>query len=101
MATEVLAPGTTAASSSDIVVAAPTLLSLKGSGSGIQPGPMAQVVVELKDEDNLYWPVGNLTGVGPISMLLEAAATYRVTRVAANAGYGGKASDFNCGVFTG
>ena len=100
-AAEVLAPGVTAASSSDIVVAAPTLLCLKGSAENVQPGPQAQVVVELKDEDSLYWPIGCLTGVGPISMLLEAAATYRVTRRAANAGYGGKASDFNCGVFTG
>lgn len=94
-AVEVLVSGNSAASSADIVVAAPTVISLKTFG------PMAQVVVEVKDDVGAYYPVGCLTGVGPSAMLLEAAATYRVTRVAANAGYGGKASDFTCGVFTG
>jgi hypothetical protein len=102
-AAEVLAPGSTAASSADIVVAAYTLICLKGSGNGIPPGAKSQVVVELKDEDGFYWPIGSLTGVGPLSMLLEAAATYRVTRVAANVSGAlvAPTADFVCGVFTG
>jgi hypothetical protein len=102
-AAEVLAPGSTAASSADIVVAAPTLLALKGSGTGVQPGERSQVIVELKDDLSAYWPVGQLNGVGPMSMLLEAAATYRVTRVAANTS-GALVQDpakYTCGVFTG
>lgn len=102
-AAEVLAPGSTAASSSDIVVAAPTLLALKGSGDGIPVGQRAQLIVELKDEDGFYWPIGQLNGVGPLSLLLEAAATYRVTRVAANINGANVApvAQFVCGAFTG
>lgn len=94
-AASVLANGTTAASSTDIVVAAPTVISLKTFG------PRAMVIVELKDDAGGYNAIGSLSGVGDSSMLLTAAATYRATRVAANAGYGGKASDYSCGVFTG
>lgn len=87
-AAEVLAPGTSAASSSDIVVAAPTMIALKVFQ------PQAEVTIELKDEDGLYWPVDNLNGVGRIGVVLQAAATYRVTR--RDKGAGG-----SCGVFTG
>lgn len=105
-AAEVLAPGSTAASSADIVVAAVTLLCLKGSANNVGPGELAQAVVELKDEDGFYWPIATLTGIGPRSVLLEAAATYRITRVAAVAsggigGAGQPAAKYNCGAFTG
>jgi hypothetical protein len=98
-AAEVLAPGSTAASSADIVVAALTLLCLKGSANGVGPGVNAVVHVELKDEDGFYWPFDTLATIGKRAILLEAAATYRVTRVAA--GTVGVAADYNCGVFTG
>lgn len=102
-AAEVLAPGSTAASSADIVVAAPTQLSLKGSANNVPPGELSQLIVELKDEDGFYWPMGQLNGVGPVSMLLTAAATYRVTRVAANTSgsFVQPAAKFVCGAFTG
>lgn len=102
-AAEVLAPGSTAASSSDIVVAAPTLLCLKGSAENVLPGKRSVVIVELKDEDSLYWPIGQLNGASQMSVLLEAAATYRVTRVAANANgaFPAATAEFVCGVFTG
>lgn len=101
MATEVLAPGSTAANSSDIVVAANTLVCLKGSATGVGPGERAQVIIEAKDEDGFYWPVANLQGGGPLSVLLEAAGTYRARRIAADAnGYAYNAAMFNCGVFT-
>lgn len=105
-AAEVLPPGSTAASSADIVVAALTLLCLKGSANNVGPGEMAQVNVELKDEDGFYWPFDALATTGKRAVLLEAPATYRVTRVAANpgggvGGAGEPAAKFNCGVFTG
>lgn len=104
-AAEVLAPGSTAANSSDIVVATQLKVSLKGSADGVGPGELAQVVIELKDEDGLYWPVAALCGCGPLSVLLEAAGTYRARRIAArdatNGSFAYPAAMFNCGVFTG
>lgn len=101
-AVSVLAVGSTALSSSDIVVAAATIVCLKNT-SPAPVGELAQVIVELKDDAGAYWPVGEITGVGPLSMLLTAAATYRVTRVAANPN-GALVKDvakYTCGVFTG
>lgn len=101
-AVSVLAVGSTALSSSDIVVAAATLVCLKNTAPA-PVGELAQVIIELKDDAGAYWPVGEITGVGPLSMLLTASATYRVTRVAANTSGANPAATakFVCGVFTG
>lgn len=88
-AAEVLAVGTDAASSPDIDAAIGDLIvALKASQ------PQAEVVIELKDEDGLYWPVDNLNGVSRLSAVLLAPAVYRVTRR-------DKGAAGECGVFTG
>lgn len=101
-AAEVLAYGTTAESSTDITVdvasGRPTLVCLKGSAENVQPGELAQVVIEAEDEDGFFWPIGSLSGTGPLSMVLEAQGVYRATRRAA--GTVGAAAKYGCGVFT-
>lgn len=105
-AAEVLAYGTTAANSTDITVAVadarPTRVCLKGSAEGVPPGELAQVVIEAEDEDGFFWPIGSITGTGPLSMVLEAQGIYRATRVAANPnGLPNATAKYGCGVFTG
>lgn len=90
MATQLLAIGTTAASSSDLTVVAgtPVAVSLKGTGGG----PVAfgaRVQVELKDDGNNYIPVDELTFAKP-SLALSIAGVYRFTRISA----------VSCGVFS-
>ncbi|TIM07603.1 hypothetical protein [Mesorhizobium sp.] len=85
MATELLAAGSTAASSSDLVVASgtPVTVGLKGAAAG------AQVQIYLKDDAAAYNLVGQLTAYSPATSI-TAAGTYRFTRVAGAA----------CGVFS-
>lgn len=85
MATEILATGSTAANSADVVVAAgtPLTVALKAAASG------AEVVVSLKDDASAYNIVGRITSSAP-SSLISAPGTYRFSRVAGS----------SCGVFS-
>lgn len=90
MATQILAVGTTAASSADVVIASGGTLtvSLKDSDGGYVKG---RVRIELKDDGGKYVVVGELSGtVGRSSVVIDAAGTYRFTR------YPGD----SCGVFS-
>jgi hypothetical protein len=88
-AADVLADGTTAASSADIAVATvPAIFCLRN------PQPQAEVIVELKDNAAGYNAIGSMTGVGEKQIVLTAAATYRFSR--RDKGTGG-----SCGVFQG
>lgn len=86
-ATELLAVGTTAASSGDVVVAAgdQVTIALKGAEND------AKVNIELRDDAGAYLELGTLLGPGKSDrvIVITAPGTYRFTRVA------GKA----CGVF--
>lgn len=84
--TEILPIADTAASSDEVVIAAGESVGfcLKGVD-----GPHARVVVEAKDDDGLYWPIGEeLTSNHP-SANINLPATLRLRRIA-----GG-----TCGVF--
>lgn len=85
MATQILATGTTAANSSDTVIAAGTAVCLKGLA-----GPGATVNILLKDDAGNYNFVGELTSAEPVAVI-TAAGTYRFTRIVGVA----------CGVFSG
>lgn len=88
MATELIATGSTAVNSSDVVVAAgtPVTVSLKGVADG-----QARVVVILKDDAGGYTNlVGALTASQP-SAVISGPGTYRFTRIAGA----------TCGVFSG
>lgn len=87
MATQLIASGSTAASSSDVTVTAgaPITVSIKGATN-----MEARVVIELKDDASTYNTVGQLTASQP-SAVLAGPGVYRLTRIA-----GG-----TCGVFSG
>lgn len=95
MATEILAVGTTAANSADLVIADGDVVGvcLKGppQSSTFYPQP-STVYVELKDDGGNYVLVGALTSASNASMAaaLTVPGTYRFTRVAGS----------NCGVFS-
>lgn len=85
MATQILAVGTTAANSADIVV---------GSGSSLliglkEPAAGAEVKVSVKDDAGNYLYVGSLN-VSRSTATLSAPGTYRLSRVAGA----------SCGVFS-
>lgn len=88
MAVELLAVGTGAASSADLVVGAgtPVTVALKGyTDNG------ARVNIALKDDDGDYHHQGALTGASP-STVIAGPGTYRFTR---------PASSSACGAFSG
>lgn len=85
MATQLLAAGSTAASSSDLVVTTAVAISLKGL-----TGAEAFVYIELKDDAAAYQQVGQLTSTAPATVI-SAPGTYRFTRRAGA----------TCGVFSG
>lgn len=86
-AAQILATASTAASSSDITVAAGTPLgvSLRGVTDG-----QARVLIELKDESAAYAVIGELNSHAP-NRALDIPGIYRFTRVAGA----------TCGVFSG
>ena len=84
MATEILATGSTAANSTDVVISSATTVALKGLVDST-----AQVIIKLKDDAAAYNVVGELSAEES-AKLLVAPGTYRFTRVA-----GG-----TCGVFS-
>ncbi|TCP87282.1 hypothetical protein C8J31_105144 [Rhizobium sp. PP-CC-2G-626] len=85
MATQLLATGSTAANSADVVVASGSSLTvgLKGADA------LAQVFISLKDDAGGYQRVGSLSGL-EAATCISAPGTYRFSRVA-----GG-----TCGVFS-
>lgn len=90
MPTQVLAVGSTAADSSDVVVAAGSTLTvaLNDAAGPDTPYP-AEVDVLLKDPAGQYFRVDKLTPAKPALVL--AAGTWRFSRVAGT----------SCGVFSG
>ena len=91
MATEILAVGTTAANSDDVVVAAgtPLTVSLKdAAGPAVDPGALVNIL--LKDDANEYFKVAQLDRGRP-ALIIDGAGTYRFSRIAG----------VSCGVFSG
>ena len=91
MAAEILATGTTAASSSDVTVESGSQLTVcLKDADGTTTGAYARVYVQLKDDSGQYFTVDTLTQARP-AVVIVAAGTYRFTRVAGE----------SCGVFSG
>lgn len=90
MATEVLAIGTTAANSSDVVVVAGTPLTVcLKDAAGTDFSGVEQVDILLKDDAGQYFTVDRLTAKKP-ALMIVAAGTYRFSRQASG----------SCGVFS-
>lgn len=90
MATELIAVGSGAASSSDVVVAAgtPVAVCLKDAAGPDLPSG-CQVEIELKDDDGQYFKVGSLRSeVQSRSVVLIGPGSYRLTRTADSAACG-------------
>lgn len=85
MASELIAAGSTSATSSDITVAAGSTATvfLKDADGG-QMLPEARVAVEIKDSGGVYNTVGWLTDRMPAAVI-SGAGTYRVRRYATGA----------------
>lgn len=91
MATEILAVGTGAANSDDVVVANGDILAvaMKGSTPRVNGGI---IKIELKADDGAYYEVGELAGaVGKTGAVIDAPGTYRFARLA---------GAVSCGVFS-
>lgn len=91
MPTQILAAGTTAADSSDVVVAAGTPLTVclkDAAGGHVESG--AEVRIGLKDDAGQYFQVDSLTGSKP-ALVIVGAGTYRFSRM----------PGVSCGVFSG
>ncbi|TGQ19320.1 hypothetical protein [Mesorhizobium sp. M00.F.Ca.ET.217.01.1.1] len=85
-AAQILATGSTAASSGDVSVVAGTPVTIGLKGYDVT----AKVYIELKDDASAYNVVGKLTAYEP-SLMISAPGTYRFSRVAGA----------TCGVFSG
>jgi hypothetical protein len=84
MATQLLATGSTAASTADVVVAAgtPVTLFLKVTGNiPVDANYTVRATIEIKDSDGSYHEVGALTGQDP-SRVVDGPCTVRVSRSA-------------------
>ena len=89
MATELLAIGTTAGESADLVVTTPVTVCLKDGAGPYVSG--ANVKIQLKADSGLYFEVGELFGGGEnAATLIVAPGTYRFVRTAG----------VSCGVFS-
>lgn len=84
MATQLLAAGTTAASSADFTLAAGESATLALKGPDANDFQFNAVVIEMKDDAAAYWPIGKLNG----PQVLAAAGTYRVRRIVGLANVG-------------
>jgi hypothetical protein len=85
MATQLLAPGTTAADSADITASAgtPVTLFLKGTADGpADSGALCEIKV--KDTSGFYHKIGELNGRDPgkAAVVIDGPGTYRVSRIA-------------------
>lgn len=91
MATQILAVGTTAVDSSDVVVAAgtPLTVSLKDA-AGPRVAPGAVVEIKLKDDAGEYFWVDALNSGSKPALVIYGAGTYRFSRLAGT----------SCGVFS-
>ncbi|MBB3523065.1 hypothetical protein [Rhizobium sp. BK456] len=78
MAAELLAVGSTAANSSDLVVASGSTVTVGIKGATTS---QARVRITLKDDAGGYTDVGELTPFRP-AFAITAPGTYRFTRVA-------------------
>lgn len=87
MATELIAVGTTAANSADIVVAAGEVATI---GLKVDAGSDAQVQIQLKDAGGGYNLIGYV-GTREGAKAITAPGTYRIVRKAG----------VSCGVFRG
>lgn len=91
MATEILAVDDTQADSDDQVVASGNSLTVcLKNAVGLDVSPYAEVSIQLKDDDGLYFTVATLTGQYPATVI-TGAGTYRFSRKEGAA----------CGVFSG
>jgi hypothetical protein len=82
MATQLLATGTSAASTSDVAVAAgtPVTLFLKVTGNiPVDANVTVRATIEIKDSDGSYHEVGSLTGQDPVRVV-DGPCTVRVSR---------------------
>lgn len=85
---ELLASGTTEASTSDITVTAgvPVTVFLKAAaGANVARGSRA--VLQIKSAGGAYFTVGELTRHRP-QVVIDGPGTYRVTRLAADTAFG-------------
>lgn len=84
---ELLSTATTAASSSDIVVAdgGSATIFLKGADGVLPANP--RVLIEVKDSDGNYGVIGELDG-GNKATVISGKGTYRVRRLATGASVG-------------
>lgn len=90
MATEILAIGTTATSSSDVTVSSGSTLTVcLKDAAGAVVGAGAKVEIQLKADSGEYFTVATLTGGRP-ALVIMGAGTYRFTRAAGT----------SCGVFS-
>lgn len=91
MATNILSVASTAASSSDVTIAAGESLTVCLKTSDGSPVPVnAAVRIELKDDASVYHGVGRLEA-GKTSTVIVGAGVYRFTRI----------PGASCGVFSG
>ena len=86
MAIQILATAVGALDSADQVIVAGTTVALKGALNE------ARVIISLKDDNNAYQPIGELTAGVP-AKVITGAGTYRFSRVAGGTGSA-------CGVFS-
>lgn len=85
---ELIASGTTTAQSADFDVEAGASASLFLKSASSQTLPYdALAIVQVKSADATYFDVGVLTATDPMKVL-QAAGTFRVSRVAASSAYG-------------
>jgi len=88
MATELIATGTTAATSADFDVTDPVTVFLKLKGDELRGDRMSmQAFVEIKDSDDGYNPVGVL-GANVSAVVIAGPGTYRVRRAAGDFAFG-------------
>lgn len=87
MATQLLATGTSATSTADVVVAAgtPVTLFLKVAGNvPVDANVTVRATIEIKDSDGSYHEIGALTGQDPVRVV-DGPCTVRLTRPATTA----------------
>jgi hypothetical protein len=89
MATQILAVGTTALDSADVVVTASGLTVSLKDAAGPRLAPNALVHITLKDDAGQYFRVDQLNSDRP-AVFIAAPGTYRFSRVAG----------VSCGVFS-
>lgn len=87
-ASEIIASGTTAASSSDFTVVAgtPVTVFLKDA-AGAVVDQYARALIQIKDTAGEYFTVGVLTGYEP-ALIIDGPGDYRVTRELATVAFG-------------